>query len=151
VGFIAAGLNNAGASYRRMPDLDRRAAWVMAGVDEEFGRSGTAGPAAGLEIDAIDPELGTPAGTILLASSGGRHPDDMLEARENYGMTLAAPGGARNPRVRADMVLMPGPEGGGVFATGSIAWAGALAHDEGVGRILSNVLDRFCGGKSLLD
>ena len=118
---------------------------------DEFGIAGSVGPAAGLEIDAIDPELGTPAQTIVIASSAGRHSDDMLEARENYGMTQAAPGGARNARVRADMVLVPGPNGGGVFSTGSIAWAGSLAHDVNVARILGNVLDRFGRSGPLLD
>jgi N,N-dimethylformamidase len=133
-------------------DRDSAAAWVLAGVENaEFGLRGTSGPAAGLEVDATDAELGTPAATVVVASSGGCHNDDMLEARENYGMTLAAPGGARNPRARADMVLMPGPCGGGVFSTGSIAWAGALAHDSDVSRIMANVLERFCSTKPLLD
>lgn len=152
VGFMAAGLHDAGASYRVAIECDNAAAWVLDGVASgTFGECGTGGPAAGLEIDGIDPELGTPAETILIASSSGRHPDDMLEARENYGMTLAAPGGARNPRVRADMVLVPGENGGGVFSTGSIAWAGSLAHDAGVSRILANVLDRFCSGEPIVD
>jgi N,N-dimethylformamidase len=152
VGFIAAGLVDAGAAYGRRLARDSRAAWIFDGVEnDEFGTVGTSGPAAGLELDATDPELGTPAETILLASSGGRHGDDMLEARENYGMTLAAPGGARNARVRSDMILVPVAGGGGVFSTGSIAWAGALAHDEAVSRILNNVLDRFLSSRSLLD
>jgi N,N-dimethylformamidase len=152
VGFVAAGLTNAGASYRRSLSPDSPAGWIFEGVaGETFGGNGTVGPAAGLEIDAVDVELGTPAGTIVLASSGGRHGDDMLEARENYGMTLAAAGGGRNPRVRSDMVLVPGAGGGGVFSTGSIAWAGALAHDEDISRILSNVVDRFCSDRPLLD
>jgi len=152
VGFVAAGLVDAGAVYVRSVDRDSAAAWVLAGVENaEFGLRGTSGPAAGLEVDATDAELGTPAATVVVASSGGCHNDDMLEARENYGMTLAAPGGARNPRARADMVLMPGPCGGGVFSTGSIAWAGALAHDSDVSRIMANVLERFCSTKPLLD
>jgi N,N-dimethylformamidase len=152
VGFVAAGLVDAGAVYVRSVDHNNAAAWVLAGVQNtEFGLRGTSGPAAGLEVDAVDPELGTAAATIVVASSGGCHNDDMLEARENYGMTLAAPGGARNPRVRADMVLMPGPRGGGVFSTGSIAWAGALAHDSDVSRIMANVLERFLSAKPLLD
>jgi len=152
VGFVASGLVDAGAVYARSIDRESRAAWVLAGVDSnEFGAHGTSGPAAGLEIDAVDPELGTPAQAIVVASSAGRHSEDMLEARENYGMTLAAPGGARNPRVRAELVLTPGPKGGGVFSTGSIAWAGALAHDSDIGKIMTNVLDRFCSARTLLD
>ena len=48
--------------------------------------------------------------------------------------------------VRADMVFWPNRNGGAVFATGSIAWAGALApggYDNAVARITGNVLRRF--------
>ncbi len=51
-----------------------------------------------------------------------------------------------DPDVRADLVLFARPGGGAVFATGSIAWAGALAHqgyDNAVARITENVLRRF--------
>jgi N,N-dimethylformamidase len=75
----------------------------------------------------------------------------MAEARENYGMTLAAPGGGENPRVRADMALLPVAGGGGVFSTGSIAWAGSLAHDPHISRIFRNILDRFSSSLPLLD
>ena len=153
IGFVAQGLD-AASGYRTRGDADPRAAWVLDGVDDElFGFFGTMGGAAGMEIDAVDPALGTPPQTIVLATSEG-HSDDMQEARENYGMTLAAPGGARNPRVHADMVLVPWENGGGVFAPGSITWAGSLAHDDydnAVSRILGNVLDRFAGGAPLLD
>jgi hypothetical protein len=77
----------------------------------------------------------------------------MLEARENYGMTLAAPGGARNPRVRADMTLFP-TGSGAVFSTGSIAFAGSLAwngYENAISRILANVVDRFASGWPVLD
>jgi N,N-dimethylformamidase len=152
IGFVAQGYE-AAAGYRRNADLDPRAAWVLDGVTEEyFGHFGTMGGAAGLELDIVDPALGTPPQTILLASSEG-HSDDMLEARENYGMTLAAPGGARNPRVRADMTLLP-LGAGAVFSTGSIAFAGSLAHngyDNAIARILANVIDRFASSQPVLD
>lgn len=153
VGFVAQGLD-ASAGYRKAADLDPRAAWVFDGVtDEMFGLFGTmGGGAAGLELDAVDALLGTPPATIVLASSEG-HSDEMLEARENYGMTLVAPGGARNPRVRADMTLLPLGRGG-VFSTGSIAFAGSLAHDDycnAVSRILGNVIDRWSAGGTVLD
>jgi N,N-dimethylformamidase len=151
VGFVAAGLSFGGARYGRVLGSDSPAAWIFAGVDvNEFGQNGTVGPAAGIEVDCVDPELGTPSDTIVIASSGGRHPDDMLEARENYGMTLAAPGGTGNMRVRSDMVLVPAPGGGGVFSTGSISWAGSLAHDAAVARVFANVLERFCSRQPLL-
>lgn len=88
---------------------------------------------------------------LVLATSGGRHPDSMLEARENYGMTLSAPGRAGNARVRAGLMLVPTQGRGGVFSTGFIAFAGALAHDAGAARVLGNVIDRLVGDLPLLD
>lgn len=152
VGMVAAGLVDAGAGYLRRVAPGAPGAWALEGVDvDEFGWSATGGGgAASLEIDSTDPELGTPAATVTIASSAGLHNDDMLEARENYGMTLAAPGGARNPRVRSDLVLVPASNGGGVFSTGSIGWAGGLAHDPAISQILANVLDRFIAGDPVL-
>lgn len=152
VGFVAAALGPGGAGYQRQLPSESPAAWVFSAVDAEtFGERGTVGAAAGIEVDSVDPELGTPPDTLVLASSAGKHSDGMLEARENYGMTLASPGGSGNARVRSDMVLMPVAGGGGVFSTGSIAWAGALAHDPALSRILHNVVRRFCNGAPLLD
>lgn len=53
---------------------------------------------------------------------------------------------ASDPDVRADLVFFETPAGGAVFSTGSIAWAGSLAHDgyrNDVSRITRNVLRRF--------
>lgn len=152
VGMIAAGLVDAGAGYLRRLAPGAPGSWVLDGVDvDEFGWAATGGGgAASLEIDGTDPELGTPDATVVIASSAGLHNDDMLEARENYGMTLAAPGGARNPRVRSDLVLVPAANGGGVFSTGSIGWAGGLAHDEAISRIFANVIERFTSGAPIL-
>jgi N,N-dimethylformamidase len=127
---------------------------VFFGLSEErFGLEGTSGGAAGLEIDSVDARLGTPDQTILLATSVG-HPDEMLEARENFNMTSRVLGGARNPKVHADLVLIPREHGGAVFSTGSIAFAGALANDKwdgDVSRLLGNVFDRFVSGTPVLD
>lgn len=157
VGFVAAGNPGASAGYRRATD-DPRVAWVFDGVlepsgDGEFGRYGVAGGAAGLEIDSASPLHGTSPDAVVLATSAG-HGDDMLEARENFNMTSRVLGGARNPKVRSDLVLVPREGGGAVFSTGSIAFAGAL-YDDGretaVSRLLGNVVDRFLSGAPVLD
>jgi N,N-dimethylformamidase len=157
VGFVAHGNPGAAAGYVRVAGDDSPAAWVFEGVDVPeaggFGAYGVMGGAAGIETDAVDPELGTAAGTILLATSVG-HSDDMLEARENFNMTSRALGGARNPRVRSDMVLVPRSGGGAVFSTGSIGWVSSLSHDgyeSEISRILANVIDRFVGDGPVLD
>ncbi len=61
-------------------------------------------------------------------------------------MTLPGLGGTENALVRADMVFYETTNGGAVWSTGSIAWAGSLSHDgydNNVARITGNVLDRF--------
>ncbi|GAB3525191.1 N,N-dimethylformamidase beta subunit family domain-containing protein [Phytohabitans suffuscus] len=153
VGFVAAGNPGASAGYRRVA-ADPAVAWVFAGLTgQTFGGYGVAGGAAGLEIDSASPPLGTSADAVVLATSVG-HGDDMLEARENFNMTSRVLGGARNPRVHADLVLVPREGGGAVFSTGSIAFAGAL-YDLGgraeISRLLGNVLDRFSSGLPVFD
>jgi N,N-dimethylformamidase len=154
VGFVAAGGPTASAGYLRVAEPGSPAAWALAGVrDREFGRYGTMGGAAGIEIDAADPTLGTPDAAVLLATSVG-HSDDMLEARENFNMTSRILGGARNPKVHSDLVLVPRERGGAVFSTGSIGFAGSLCHedwDNDVARLLGNVFDRFLSGRPVLD
>ncbi|WP_432841775.1 N,N-dimethylformamidase beta subunit family domain-containing protein [Dactylosporangium sp. CA-092794] len=151
VGFVAAGNPGASAGYRRV-STDPAVAWVFAGLSgEDFGGYGVAGGAAGLEIDSASPPLGTSPDAVVLATSVG-HGDDMLEARENFNMTSRVLGGARNPRVHADLVLVPRAGGGAVFSTGSIAFAGALGDRDGeVSVLLGNVLDRFVAGGPVLD
>jgi N,N-dimethylformamidase len=58
--------------------------------------------------------------------------------------------GETSPLVRSDMVFYETLEGGAVFATSSIAWAGALSHnqyDNNVSRITWNVINRFLDDK----
>lgn len=57
-------------------------------------------------------------------------------------------GEAPHDLVGAEMVLMSTPGGGQVFSTGSITFCGSLPwneFDNGVARILQNVLSRFAG------
>ncbi|WP_159502419.1 N,N-dimethylformamidase beta subunit family domain-containing protein [Microbacterium sp. 18062] len=157
VGFVAAGNPGASAGYRRAT-RDPRVQWVFEGIDDaDFGRSGVSGGAAGLEIDSASAPFGTSPDAVVLATSVG-HSDDMLESRENYNMTSRILGGARNPRVRSDLTLVPREGGGAVFSTGSIGFAGALygPDEDGdgrthVARLLGNVIDRFLSGGPVID
>jgi N,N-dimethylformamidase len=109
----------------------------------DFGLIG--GGAAGLEIDAFDRALGSPPHTLVLASSEG-HKDSYRICVEELGFTYPGTAASENAAVHADMVFYETPNGGGVFSTGSIAWAGSLSHDNyenNVSRISANVLNRF--------
>jgi N,N-dimethylformamidase len=103
------------------------------------------GGAAGAEIDRYDEQLGSPPGALVLASSID-HSDDYQRASEELLETPPTTGGSRDPALRADLVYVSFPSGGGVFSTGSIAWTGSLSHNayrNNVSTITGNVLRRF--------
>lgn len=143
IGMAAMGFS-AAQPYRRLPgSRDHRVAWVFDGVaDEVFGAAGTVlGGAAGYELDRVSPDWGSPTETIPLARAEGF--DEGYEADPTH---RPAPGD--DVAVAADMVLVPGADGGFVFSVGSVSWIGALPDaggDNAVGRITTNVLRRMAG------
>lgn len=147
VGFIAQGFD-VSARYRRAPDADNpRAAFIFEGVPDEiigdFGLIG--GGAAGIELDCIATELGSPPNMLRLASSEDHSPMMML-VNEEFGVVPPNLGGDVNVRVKADLAFGETPSGGALFCTSSIAWCGSLSHnnyDNNVSRITWNVLKRF--------
>jgi N,N-dimethylformamidase len=152
VGFVAQGFD-VSSYYRRQPgSFDPRAAFIFEGLTKDekigdFGRVG--GGAAGLELDAVDRLLGSPPHTLILASSEN-HSNVYLMVPEEVTSTIPAISGVDYAGVRADLAFFETPQGGAVFATGSIAWAGALNHEDGrnnVSRITGNVLKRFLDPK----
>jgi N,N-dimethylformamidase len=126
------------AAYARSESNDPAAAIAFDGIDPraEIGAAGEVlGGAAGYEVDGYDPRLGSPAEAVVLATArvGDAYapwPDDVVDD----------PGGG-GP-LRADLVLHRRPEGGAVFAVGSIAWTGCLAGDDDnpVARVTENAL-----------
>ncbi|MEE2636218.1 MAG: LamG domain-containing protein [Acidobacteriota bacterium] len=157
VGFTAQGFDR-NAPYRRTPDsTNSRVAWIFEGVPPdalignfpslvlEFG-------AAGSELDRADYDIGTPAHTLVLASSFG-HSNAYQHVVEQINTSNGArPGGRENPLVRADMVYLEYPNGGAVFSTSSIAWCGSLSfnnYTNDVSRITENVLRRFATDAAL--
>ena len=147
VGFIAQGFD-VSSFYRRAPDADNpRAAFIFEGVPDEiigdFGLIG--GGAAGIELDCLTTDLGSPPNMLRLASSDG-HSSMMMLVNEEFGVVPPNLGGDVNPRVHADLAFGETPSGGALFATSSIAWCGSLSHngyDNNVSRITWNVLARF--------
>jgi N,N-dimethylformamidase len=149
VGFTAQG-NGEGRPYARHPGVDPAAAFVFEGIgeDELIGDLPSLAigyGAAGFEIDRLDPLLGSPARTHLLATASG-FSDSYQLASEDIHVSDSRQGGTVNDRVRADMVLLEYPGGGGVFSVGSIAWCACLSangYDNTVARVTGNVLRRF--------
>jgi len=147
VGFISQGFDH--SSYYRRTDAarDPRAAFIFAGVEGEIiGDFGLLqGGAAGIEIDAVDPTLGTPPHALVVARSENHSNTYEVvneEVRVAHGMT----DGLSNKQIHADMTFFETAGGGAVFSTGSIAYAGALGHngfDNVIAKLTWNVLRRF--------
>ena len=151
VGFSAHGFDES-LPYRRQPgSTDPRAAFIFEGVaeDEPIGDFGLVmGGAAGYEVDRADPELGTPPHALVVATASG-FSDGYQHVVEEVLVSDSHQGGTVNPLVKADVVYFEGPKGGAVFSVGSIAWCGALSHnnyDNAASRVTENVLKRFTSG-----
>jgi N,N-dimethylformamidase len=149
VGFTAEGWDGANRPYHRQPaSFGPQAAWAFDGIgpDEPIGAGGLVmNGAAGDELDRADPELGTPAETLVLASSSG-HSDAYWVVVEDVLYTRAGLSGSTDPRVRADVTLTPKRNGGAVFSVGSISWTASLSHEgynNPVARLTENVLRTF--------
>lgn len=141
--------------YVQLPDArDPRVAWILDGVGEnevigDFGLVNDG--AAGLEMDIVDPALGTPPHTMLLASSHGHSANAVLVPEEQF-FPHAGMNGVEHPRVRADLVYFTTAGGGAVFSASSMTWCGSLSHDgydNNVSRITENVLRRFASDEPL--
>ena len=158
VGFCGQGFDR-GSPYRKTAAAgDPRWSWIFAGVGgETFG----AGPAlvlghgaAGFEIDRADRGEGTPEHTTVMASAGSF--TDAYQTAIERATAIAPWYGGSDPRsgLRADMTITPGPNGGAVFTTGSIAYASTLCFNDNqsdTATILANVIDRFLSDRALSD
>ncbi len=148
VGMAAQGWGQSEPYWRSPISFSDDYAWIFDGVDEEpLGAYGfVMGGAAGDELDRFDPALGSPSGTVVLASSRN-HTKYYQRVVEEVAMNFPGYGGGdQDPEVHADMVYVETPGGGRVFSVGSIAWSGALlvnGGDNGVSRVTRNVLQGF--------
>jgi len=147
VGFISQGFDHC-SYYRRQPGADDpRAAFIFAGVDDEilgdFGH--LQGGAAGLEIDSADTRLGTPPHALILATSEN-HSNTYELVPEEVAIPHGASNAVQNRDIHADMVFFETPNGGAVWSSGSIAYAGSLSwngYDNTMARLTTNVIRRF--------
>lgn len=144
LGFSAQGQFN--GSYYQRSNTDPEYAWVFEGIEDDIiGNFGLCGKgAAGFELDRADMQLGTPENTVVLASSKAHSDDFILVPEEMLTHLTTLPGPNADELVRADMVWFDVPNGGSVFAVGSITFCGSLPHndfDNNVSRLLKNVVD----------
>jgi N,N-dimethylformamidase len=153
VGFVTEGFDENSYFIRTEGSFDPRAGFIFEGVgrDEKIGDFGVLGGAAGYELDAADPELGTPPHALVLARSVEHSNVYLLTPEE---MLAGFPGAdaIENPKVRGELVYFETAQGGAVFSTGSITWPASLSHngyDNNVGRITGNVLRRFTDPRPL--
>jgi N,N-dimethylformamidase len=117
--------------------------FIFQGVgEEEIGGFGlNLGTAAGYEIDSVQDW------------SGAHQP--VLLARAEHDAYVHLESAPVAPS--ADIALLLYPDGGAVFAAGSVTWGGSLSHngyDNSVARITANVVERFLeapAGASVLD
>jgi N,N-dimethylformamidase len=148
IGFTAQGADN-GRPYRRLEaSFESAQSFIFSGVDDEvigdFGLYLEA--AAGWELDRHDDSLGSPPGTVVLASATGFSDSYQHVVEEVLDGTNAEEGGTHRPEVRSDLAYCEYPNGGAVFSTGSITWAGCLSHDSydnNISRITENVVRAF--------
>jgi len=149
VGFSAQGGGPGGGYVRTEESEDPSVAFVFEGIgrDEVIGDFGLKlGAAAADEIDRADTALGTPPGTLVIATSAGLHDDTYQRAVEEVQEMNAHQGGSQSPYVRADMTYLETPGGGSVFSVGSISWSASLpfaGYNNNVARLTANVLNEF--------
>jgi N,N-dimethylformamidase len=153
VGFVAEGFDENSHFIRTEQSFDPRAAFIFEGIgrDEKIGDFGVLGGAAGYELDAADPELGTPPHALVLARSV-EHSNVFLLTPEEMLAGFPGADAIENPKVRAELVYFETGTDGAVFSTGSITWAASLCHnkyDNNVARITGNVLRRFIDPRPL--
>lgn len=148
IGMSAQGFDLSTYFERTSASFDPRVAFVFEGIgaDERIGDFGLiGGGAAGWEVDRADASLGTPPHALVIATATN-FTASYHWMKEELTHTHSANNGETCPLVRCDMVFYETPNGGAVFSTGSIAWAGALSHagyNNNVSRITENVVRRF--------
>ncbi|MER8569666.1 hypothetical protein NKH85_28825 [Mesorhizobium sp. M0924] len=142
------GFDSARPFTRTPQSHEASAAWLFDGVaNETFGDEGIVlGGAAGYEVDATDPHLGTSPDTIVIARATGFPESFVHDATRWY------EGGAeeRVSRRCAEMTLRHLPSGGLIFCASSVAWCGALPTGDAmndVGRITKNLLTHLATAK----
>lgn len=156
VGFAVEG-DFVGSPYLRTPEsFGPEFSWLFDGIGThdatanigDYGLSG--GGAAGFELDQAATDLGTPDYVAVVAASHGHDASfkHMPEELLTWDLLLGKP--RKHGGICANMVCGIAPNGGGIFSSGSICFAGSLSHNNyanDISRIVENALRRFIRSK----
>lgn len=133
VGQAAMGLDNGRPYTRTAASYDSRAAFLFAGITDDlignFPSLVSGFGAAGMEIDRVAYDLGTPSHALVLATATGFSDAYQLDIQD-VGAATPYFGGSTHPDVRADIVFFETPNGGAVLSVGSIAWCSTLSYNN---------------------
>ena len=146
IGFAAQG-NFVGMPFKRVC-FDPKFDWLFDGIDGnilgDFGFSG--GGAAGFELDRRDVKLDGGKNIVTLAQAHDDSDNFILVPEEMLTHLTNISGEPNHSAKRADMVFFENPNGGMVFAVGSITFCGSLPwhnFDNNISRLLENVITHF--------
>ena len=147
IGMVSQGFDTSSPYIRNKSSYNKKFRYIFNGVKEkiigDFGLSGSG--AAGLEIDAVNHNLGSPKNLNILASSN-KHTDIYLMTPEDLLDPAPGLGGTESESIKSDLIFYETANNGAVFSVGSIAWAGSMAwnnYKNNISKITKNVLDRF--------
>ena len=146
IGFAAQG-NFVGMPFKRVC-FDPKFDWLFDGIEGDilgdFGFSG--GGAAGFELDRRDVKLDGGKNIVTLAQAHDDSDNFILVPEEMLTHLTNISGETNHSAKRADMVFFENPNGGMVFAVGSITFCGSLPwhnFDNNISRLLENVITHF--------
>lgn len=159
VGTTAAGCGETRPYTRTQRSYEPDVSWVFDGVasphvGDDVECLTYPGGAAGFEMDRFDPALGSPRTTILLASATGFEPSYHKLIDDILNISAAVLEDPDQRYVRADMVLVPYPNGGCVFSVGAITWTACLSsnnYKNSVSVVTNNVVDALRALEGELD
>jgi N,N-dimethylformamidase len=155
VGFCAQGWDDKAHAYIVAEPGGELSARVLDGVasgsvvgDEALTTRG----AVGDEVDRADPRLGTPPDATVIATANIDSDSYSMAVEDTRSMSPRIVG-AHNDWVRADMVMLPSPRAGAVFAASSISFASGLSSNHftnNLARVATNVLECFASKRHVL-
>lgn len=155
VGMISQGFDYSAPYHRTKKSFDQKFDFIFKNMKKKrkFGNFGLSGHgAAGIELDCVNDNLGTPPNTHVLARSKD-HSDIYLIAPEEMLDPVPGLGGTENEKIQSNVVIHQNYNNGGFFSVGSIAWAGSMAwnnYKNEVSQLTYNVLKSFLSKKNFI-